>query len=80
MENYNISKYLRLFEALSFEVKLELLSKLTESIHKGFKKPEKDKTVLLNNLYGAWGDVDDEAMIKEIYSSRSTSDKAINFD
>ena len=80
MENYIISRYLRLFEALSFEVKLELLSRLTESIHKGFKKPKKDKTALLNDLFGAWSDVDDEKMIKEIYKSRSISDKSISFD
>jgi hypothetical protein len=80
MENYIISRYLRLFEALSIEVKLELLSKLTESIHKGFKKPQKDKTTLLNELFGAWSDIDDEKIIKEIYNSRSITDKSISFD
>jgi len=80
MENYIVSRYLRLFEALSIELKLELLSKLTESLHKGFKKPEKDKATLLNELFGAWSDVDDEKMIKEIYNSRSISDKSISFD
>lgn len=80
MENYIISRYLRLFEALSFEVKLELLSKLTESIHKGFKKPEKDKHILLNELFGAWNEMDDDKMIKDIYDSRSISDKSLSFD
>ena len=63
-----------------FQLKLELLSKLTDSLHKGFKKPEKDKTTLLNELFGAWSEVDDEKMIKEIYNSRSISDKSISFD
>lgn len=82
MEKYIISRYLRLFEALSFEVKLELLSKLTENIHKGFKKNDndKDKHLLLNDLFGAWKEIDDEKMIKGIYESRSISDKSLSFD
>lgn len=60
MESYIISRYLRMFEALTLEVKLELLSKMTESIKRGFKKPEKDKALLLEELCGAWSDVNED--------------------
>ena len=81
MENYIVSRYIKLFEVLSIEVKLELLAKLTENIKSSFKKPTKpDKILLLNQLYGAWSDVDDTEMIKTIYASRTISDKNINFD
>ena len=79
MENFIISQYLRLFELLTIEVKLELLSKLTENIKGSFKKRETNKTQLLNELCGAWSDVDEEAMINVIYEGRTISDKTINF-
>lgn len=56
MENPIISKYLRLIEPLSMEMKLELLSKLIENIKQDFKKPKKDKSALLNDLFGAWSE------------------------
>ena len=80
MENYIVSRYLKLFEALTMEVKLELLAKLTESVKHSFKKPKPDKNVLLEQLYGAWSEVDEENMIDSIYSTRTISEKNISFD
>jgi len=54
MENVIISRYLRMFEPLTIELKLELLSKMTDSIKRGFKKTEIDKKQLLNEICGAW--------------------------
>lgn len=75
-----ISRYLKIFEALAFEVKLELLSKMTESIKRGYKQPKKDKTQLLEELCGAWSDVNDDELISTIYNARTISDRAINLD
>jgi len=58
MENFIISRYLRMFELLTIEVKLELLSKLTENIKNSIKKPEMNKEQLLDELCGAWSDME----------------------
>lgn len=42
MDKAIISKYTQLFDTLGLDTKLELLSKLTESIQKGFKKKGED--------------------------------------
>lgn len=80
MENYIISRYVKLFEALTIEIKLELLAKLTESIKKGLNKPKANKEKLLAELFGAWGDIDDKAMIDSIYLARTISNKEISLD
>ena len=54
MEKIIISKYLRMFEPLTIELKLELLSKITDSIKRDFKRSEIDKKQLLNEICGAW--------------------------
>mgnify|MGYP000303657922 CR=1 FL=1 len=79
MDNSIISKYTQIFDSLGLETKLELLSKLTESIQKGFKKREDKKPDLLNELAGSWSDVDDD-IIEEIYASRSSSSSDLNMD
>lgn len=79
MNEFIISRYLRMFEALTLELKLELLAKLAESLKKGINKPEPDKKKLMEELFGAWKDVGDD-MISNIYSARTISDKNISFD
>lgn len=78
MDNYLITRYTKLFETLSMELRLELLSRLTEVIKKGFKKSEEEKSKLLKELYGLWKDIDEE-VVKDIFDSRTISDKEINF-
>lgn len=79
MEDVVISKYVRLFEPLSTELKLELLAALSENIRLSFRKSSIDKRQLFNDLKGAWNDVSDE-LEADIYSSRTISDKEINLD
>ena len=79
MENVLISRYLRLFEPLSMELKLELLAALSENIKDGLKKPRADKRLLFNELRGSWSDVGDD-IEEEIYRSRTISDKKISLD
>jgi hypothetical protein len=79
MENALISRYLRLFEPLSTELKLELLAALSENIKAGWKKPRVDKELLFNDLRGSWSDVSED-IEDDIYSSRTISDKEINLD
>ena len=80
MQNLIISKYEKLFDLMSLELKIELLSKLTDSIKNEVKSETKpNKQELLNELFGAWADMDDD-ITEIIYSSRTTSERAINFD
>ena len=79
MENIVVKRYMRLIEPLAFEVKLELISKIFESLKSNIKKPEIDKEVLLDELYGCWEDVDD-SLTDDILSARTISDKEINLD
>jgi len=80
LELFNAYICIKMFDVLTLEVKLELLSKLTENIKSSFKKPETNKKQLLEELCGAWKDIDEEKMIKDIYEGRTISDKVINFD
>lgn len=80
MENIVISRYTKLFELLSLEVKIELLSKLTDSIKAEVSsKPGPNKEELLEDLFGAWGDMEED-VTELIYSSRTISDRPINLD
>lgn len=79
MENLLISRYLRLFEPLSTELKLELLAALSENIKNSLKKSRVDKRRLFNDLKGSWSDVSDD-LEADIYHSRTISDKEISLD
>lgn len=79
MENTLISRYLKILEPLSIELKLELLAALSENIKTGWKKSRVDKKLLFNDLRGSWSDVSLD-IEEDIYSSRTTSDKEINLD
>ena len=75
-----ISKYMKLFELMSLELKIELLSRLADSIKSGYAGDrEPDKKELSRELFGAWADMDDD-ITEIIYSSRTTSDREINLD
>lgn len=79
MENLTATKIMHLFEPLNFNIKLELLSKITENVKKSYPTPVNKKRKLLNELFGAWSDVDD-SIIEDIYSSRTISTREINLD
>jgi hypothetical protein len=79
MNNILIDRYLSLIEPLSFDLKLELISGITDSLKRSTKKPIIDKKELFLELKGSWKDVSD-SIEEEIYSSRTYSDKEIKFD
>ena len=81
MENLIVSKYMRMLEPLAMEVKLELLSKLTENVKSNFLNTAStvNKENLLEELSGSWKDVD-ENIIGEIFQSRTTSNKLIDLE
>ncbi len=79
MSEIVLNKYIRMFDLLDLEAKLELLARLSENVNRSFKHPKDDKHALLESLSGSWEDVDD-SIVDEIYSSRTTSDKEIDFE
>lgn len=81
MENIVINRYMRLLEPLSIELKLELLTRLTESVKRSYQpvQPVVDKQKLLYDLAGSWSDIDD-SVIDEIMKTRTISDQEINLD
>lgn len=81
MENNVIDHYVRMFDLLEIEAKLELLAKLTDNIKNSFNNPQSntDKNALLNALSGSWVDVNDQ-IIEDIYDARTLSDREIELD
>ncbi|MEM9889092.1 MAG: hypothetical protein AAF849_24645 [Bacteroidota bacterium] len=70
-----------LFNDKDFMQKLETLLQLfrMEDIYEKEQK-KRHKEQLLDQLYGAWADDEDILSVKEIYETRTVSDRAINFD
>lgn len=80
MENILLSKYERLFDSLSLELKIELLSRLTQSIKNSLPPKEKsNKEELLHELYGSWSEMEED-LTKMIYNSRTISNREISLD
>lgn len=72
--NFFIRKRFIIFSPfLSVELKLELLSKLSDSLKTEFKSNKTEKEVLFEELCGAWSDMDDD-LEKEIMESRMISE------
>ena len=76
MENVAISRLMEIINSLSLESKLEILSKLSDSLKIDFKdnklKPSKEK--LLDELFGAWKSFP-EGIEQEIIDLRNISNK-----
>ena len=79
MKNITVDKYMRMLEPLSVEDKLELLSRLSESLKQHFFAAKSDREKLLDKLAGAWED-SDEITVEDIRAARTTSDRKINLD
>jgi hypothetical protein len=79
MKNLIVTRYMRLLEPLTIDIKLELLSRLSASLKKNFVSSTKEKERLLEELSGSWSDVEDE-LIEDIRLARTTSEKDINLD
>ena len=48
---------MRLIRPLSFEIKLEILSELTNNLKAKFDSKGTEKEKLLNELFGSWDDI-----------------------
>lgn len=70
---------MRLLRPLSTESKLELISKISESLKFDLNKNNSEKESLLNELFGSWDDLKDD-LAEDILKSRSISDRNISFD
>lgn len=79
MKNPSIDMYVKLFDVLDMEAKLELLARLSDNIKHSFHKKPRDKQALLEGLAGAWEEVDD-SLVEEIYAARTVSSREINLD
>lgn len=79
MEEIVLNKYIRMFDLLDLEAKLELLARLSENVHHSFKKPKRNKDDLLESISGSWSDVDDR-IVDDIYNSRTISKREIDLD
>jgi hypothetical protein len=79
MEALIINKLMRLITPLTTELKLELLSKISSDLKTNFKSNKTEKEVLLEELCGAWSDMDDN-LEKEIMESRTISERVIDLD
>ncbi len=72
-----IDTYLELIGKMGHNNKLELISRLSSSMKEDISQERNDKIALLNELSGAWSDMED-GLIEDIFESRTLSDKEIN--
>ena len=79
MKEVILNSYIRMFDLLDVEAKLELLVKLSENVKDSFKKPTDDKEEILDTLSGTWSDVDD-SIVDDIYESRTIYGLKVDFD
>ncbi|HHH52178.1 MAG TPA: hypothetical protein ENK91_00835 [Bacteroidetes bacterium] len=79
MESIIVARLMRLINPLSAELKLELLSELSNNIKLRFNKKNIEKEKLLNDLFGAWN-VANDSLVDDIYNSRNNSSRKISFD
>ena len=79
MEQITLNRFLRLLKPLSNELKLELISRISELLKLDLKKQKPKNEKLLEELFGAWSDTQDN-LAEEILKTRSVTDRDISFD
>lgn len=79
MKDILVNRVMRLVAPLSTETKLEILSKLSDDLKRSFHSKEDDKKLLLDELFGAWSESDDD-LSEDILNARTISSRDINFD
>ncbi len=79
MKNITLNRLMRLLRPLSTESKLELISKISESLKFDLNRNKSEKETILEELYGSWNDVKDD-LVDDILKARSISDRNISFD
>lgn len=79
MGNIVLKRLMRLLNPLSSELKLELITKISESLKFELNKSKSGKEALLEELSGSWSDLEDD-LAEDIINARSISDRDISFD
>lgn len=79
MENIAVSRLMRIINSLNVDTKLEILSKISESLKVDFSNREDNKLRLLEELSGAWSDMDDN-IVDIILNARTPSNRKVNLD
>ena len=79
MESTTVTRFMRLIAPLSTEIKLEILSELSESLKADFYTREDEKSELLKEVTGAWSGTDDD-LAERIITSRTISDNRLSLD
>ena len=79
MESATVTRFMRLIAPLSTEMKLEILSELSESLKADFHAKGDEKLELLKEVAGAWSGTDDD-LAERIVNSRTISDNRLSFD
>ncbi len=79
MESATVTRFMRLIAALSTEMKLEILSKLSENLKADFYAKEDERSELLKEVTGAWSGTDDD-LAEKVISSRTVSDNRFSLD
>ena len=88
MSNPVVHHLLSLIEGLEVSDKLVLLSGLTDSIRSAVTEAGSGdalsigerKRSLVHELYGAWGQVDVNSLVDDIYAGRALPDREVYFD
>ncbi|MEM1325478.1 MAG: hypothetical protein AAGI23_05965 [Bacteroidota bacterium] len=79
-ENPIVNSYLRLFELMPIQFKVDLIAGLSQSLKKQLPTtPIVNKQLLFEELKGVWKDRDDD-LEQIIIDSRTISDREINLD
>ena len=72
MENAQVTIYSKMLQSLPLDVRLELLSALTESIYEELASKPQGKAQLLSSIHGAWSDMPNDPT-EEIYHTRTVA-------
>ncbi len=76
MESRAIEEVMRLLKPLSVNMKLEVLSKLSNDLKSDLLEKNEDKSKLLSELFGVWSDFE----VNDLLKDRSISDKDLSLD
>ncbi len=79
MGNISINRLMKLINTLSIEHKLEVLTRISKSIKLNIKKNRKSKEDLLDDLFGAWSEIEID-LAKQLVQSRTDSERKISLD
>ena len=79
MESATVTRFMRLIAPLSTELKLEILSGLSESLKADFYTKEDKGSALLKEVAGAWSETDDD-LAERVINSRTISDNRLSFN